>query len=125
VRGKPDLENPMKAARRLWTRFLRDRRGNASIIFCFCAIGLVGGVGLAIDSSVAYNVRAKLASAVDAAALAGARGFSEPNRDTKIQHFFDANFQEGYMGSVLQPLEIVPDEEARTVTVTARVTIPT
>jgi len=114
-----------KRAQRNWARFLRDAHGNVSILFAFCAIALVGGVGIAIDTSVAYNVRSQLAAAVDAAALAGARAFASPNRDADIQNFFDANFQAGYMGSILEPLQIASDGEARTVTVTARAEIPT
>lgn len=106
-------------------RLARDTRGNLSVLVGFCAIALVGGVGIAIDTSVAYNVREQLGAAVDAAALAGARAFASPNRDADIQNFFDANFQEGYMSSVLEPLDIAVDNEARTVTVTARATIPT
>ncbi len=114
-----------KRAQRNWARFLRDAHGNVSILFAFCVIALVGGVGIAIDTSVAYNVRSQLAAAVDAAALAGARAFASPNRDADIQNFFDANFQAGYMGSILEPLQIASDGEARTVTVTARAEIPT
>ncbi|GAB4370200.1 MAG: hypothetical protein Kow00114_30440 [Kiloniellaceae bacterium] len=94
-------------------------------MFGFFAIALTGGVGIAIDTSVAYSVRSQLSAAVDAAALAGARAFAKPDRDTDIQNFFDANFEDGYMGAVLQPLQIVPDNEKRTITVTARATIPT
>ncbi len=115
----------IKRVQRSWTRFLRDTRGNVGIMLGFGAIALVGGVGIAVDTSVAYNVRSQLAAAVDAAALAGARAFSSPTRDTDIQNFFDANFQAGYMGSVLQPLQITPDNEARTITVTAEANIPT
>ncbi len=116
---------PLKRAKQQGARLLADARGNVSVVIGFCAIALVGGVGIAIDTSIAYNVRSQLAAAVDAAALAGARAFASPNRDTDIHNFFDANFQEGYMGSVLQPLEIATNNEARTVTVTARATIPT
>lgn len=114
-----------KRAQRKWARFWRDLGGNASIFFAFGAIAVTGTVGIAIDTSVAYNVRAQLASAVDAAALAGARAFASPTRDADIQRFFDANFQAGYMGSVLEPLQIVPDNQSRTITVTARANIPT
>ncbi|NIA68885.1 hypothetical protein HBA54_09800 [Pelagibius litoralis] len=115
----------MKNAQRQWARFRRDTHGNLSIFFAFSVVAILGCVGIAIDTSVAYNVRSQLAAAVDAAALAGARAFSSPNRDADIQRFFDANFQAGYMGSVLAPLQIVPNDEARTVTVTAKATIPT
>lgn len=110
---------------RCWQQLRHDVAGNVTLIFGFCAIGVAGGVGLAIDTSVAYNVRSQLAAAVDAAALAGARAFASPNRDTDIENFFAANFQAGYMGATLQPLEIASDNEARTVTVTGRATIPT
>ena len=119
------LISTLKGAQRNLVRCWRDRRGNVSLMFGFFAIALTGGVGLAIDTSVAYSVRSQLAAAVDAAALAGARAFSHPDRDTDIQNFFDANFEDGYMGAVLEPLQIVPNEEARTITVTARANIPT
>src|SRR3546814_10819357 len=57
--------------------------------------------------------------------LAGARAFASPTRDADIEKFFEANFPAGYMGSVLEPLGIASDPEARTVTVTANATIPT
>jgi len=116
---------PVTRARRSWQRLRHDVAGNVTLVFGFCAIGVIGGVGLAIDTSVAYNVRAQLAAAVDAAALAGARAFASPTRDADIENFFDANFSEGYMGSTLEPLEIASDPQARTVTVTARANIPT
>ena len=79
-------------------RVLRDAQANVTILFGFGAIALVGGVGLAVDTSVAYNVRAQLAAAADAAALAGARAFASPNRDTDIVNFFN------FLTSGCQPL---------------------
>lgn len=125
ARARGVMAKPVKRIRRDWDRFRRDTRANVALVIGFSAIALVGGVGIAIDTSIAYNVRSQLASAVDAAALAGARAFASPNRDADIQNFFDANFPEGYMGSKLQPLEIVADGQNRTVTVTARANIPT
>ncbi|MGF1629620.1 MAG: pilus assembly protein TadG-related protein [Kiloniellaceae bacterium] len=119
------LAKSLRQAQRSWARLPGDARGNVALMFGFCAIGLVGGVGIAIDTSVAYNVKSRLGAAVDAAALAGARAFANPNRDADIANFFDANFPDDYMRSVLQPLEIVEDNENRTITVTARATIPT
>jgi Flp pilus assembly protein TadG len=119
------MARPFSRAQRYWARFRSDSRGNVSVMLGFCAIGLVGGVGAAIDTSVAYNVKSRLGAAVDSAALAGARAFASPNRDVDIEKFFNANFPNGYMGSALQPLEISADGENRTVTVTAKATIPT
>ncbi|MEQ8356721.1 MAG: pilus assembly protein TadG-related protein [Kiloniellaceae bacterium] len=124
-RAGESMARPLKRARCCGARLWRDTHANITVLFGFGAIAIVGGVGLAIDTSVAYNVRAQLAAAADAAALAGARAFASPNRDADIQNFFNANFENGYMGSVLEPLEVVTDNDARTVTVTARVTIPT
>ena len=115
----------IKSVQGTWARFRRDARGNASIFFTIGALAVVGGVGVAVDTSVAYNVRSQLAAAVDAAALAGARNYASPTRDADIQRFFDANFQSDYMGAVLDPLQITPDDENRTITVTAKATIPT
>lgn len=111
--------------RQSWTHLCSDTRGNLTVILGFSAIALVGCVGIAVDTSVAYNVRSKMAAAVDAAALAGARAWASPNRDADIQNFFSANFQAGYMGSVVEPVDIVVSPQDRTVTVTARATIPT
>src|SRR3546814_3456251 len=79
------------ALSRVLARLLRDTGGNVALVFGFCVIGLVGGVGIAIDTSVAYNVKSRLSAAVDAAALAGARAFASPTRDADIEKFFEAN----------------------------------
>src|SRR3546814_11873779 len=91
------------ALSRVLARLLRDTGGNVALVFGFCVIGLVGGVGIAIDTSVAYNVKSRLSAAVDAAALAGARAFASPTRDADIEKFFEANFPAGYLDSVLEP----------------------
>ena len=119
------MKGRVTAAQRTWRKFRDDANGNVAVFFAFGALAILGTVGIAIDTSVAYNVRSKLAAAVDAAALAGARNYASPTRDADIQRFFDANFDAGYMGSVLEPLIITPDDEARTVTVTATANIPT
>mgnify|MGYP000648694280 CR=1 FL=1 len=119
------LARSLACAQDAYRRFQRDTRGNIAVMLGFCTIALVGGVGIAVDTSVAYNVRSQLSAAVDAAALAGARAFASPNRDADIQNFFDANFQAGYMGTTLEPLQVTVNDENRTVTVVARVTVPT
>lgn len=119
------MKTRLQKLRRKCMKFRDDVGGNVAIFFAFGAFAVIGTVGIAIDTSVAYNVRSQLASAVDAAALAGARNYASPTRDADIQRYFDANFEAGYMGSVLEPLSITPDDQARTVTVTARANIPT
>ncbi len=61
---------------------------------------IIGAVGLAIDSGLGYIIRARLNSAVDAAAIAAARdvsmgatqGEQEANARIAAREFFDANY---------------------------------
>jgi Flp pilus assembly protein TadG len=50
----------------------RDERGNAAIVFALCTPLLVGGAGLAVETSFDYISRQRLQSATDAAAFAAA-----------------------------------------------------
>lgn len=125
ARSASRIGKTLQRARRQWSRFCADTRGNLMVMLGFAAVGLVGCVGIAVDTSVAYNVRSKMSAAVDAAALAGARAWASPNRNADIQNFFSANFKAGYMGSVVEPVDIDVNNQDRTVTVTARAEIPT
>lgn len=124
-RGGSRIGSALRRARQQWSCFCADTRGNLMIMLGFAAVALVGCVGIAVDTSVAYNVRAKMSAAVDAAALAGARAWASPTRNADIQNFFSANFEAGYMGSVVEPVDIAVSPQDRTVTVTARANIPT
>ena len=70
----------------LLRNFRNDNGGTVAILFGISVIVLAGIVGLAIDSSRLYNVRAKMNEAVDAAALAAAKLFDK-------QGATDAEFQ--------------------------------
>jgi Flp pilus assembly protein TadG len=59
------------AARRL-KRLWRNRSGNVAVLFAFCALPLIGVVGLAIDYGYMLMVKSQLDTAADAAAIAGA-----------------------------------------------------
>jgi Flp pilus assembly protein TadG len=73
---------------------------------------LMGLVGLAVDSGLAYGVKAKLASAVDAAAIAGARALAEGvDDDARIiaarkaaKDYYAANFPAVFLGAARVPL---------------------
>ncbi|HIC82078.1 MAG TPA: hypothetical protein EYP07_14120 [Kiloniellaceae bacterium] len=80
----PAMKTRLQKLRRKCTKFRDDARGNVAIFFAFGAFAVIGTVGIAIDTSVAYNVRSQLAAAVDAAALAGARNYASPTRDADI-----------------------------------------
>ncbi|MGH6895583.1 MAG: pilus assembly protein TadG-related protein [Geminicoccaceae bacterium] len=110
---------------RLLSRLLRDQRGALITIVGLAIIPLFGAIGLSIDASRAYLAKSRLWSAVDAAALAGGRVYASDTRDDDVHMYFETNFPDGFMGAVLEPLEIIPDDVNRTITVTARATIPT
>jgi Flp pilus assembly protein TadG len=94
-------------------------------------------VGLAIDLSMLYLIKAKLLSATDAAVLAGARALSRgadpasqrAGAQTAANKFFHANFPDGYWGStnLTFPTPVVDDVSTpnyRTVTATASAQAP-
>lgn len=93
-------------------------------------------VGLAVDASYLYTVRAKLQMACDAGALAAARslhvGLSMAAQETAARNralaFFDANFPNGTMHTRNRTANVTVEETAlrtRSVTVSASVTTPT
>src|SRR5271170_5839037 len=86
-------------------RSLRSSRSGAALImFTVMLVLLVTPlVGLAIDGAVLYLIQARLAAAVDAAALAGARSLSvgltlasqTASAQATAQTYFTANFPIG------------------------------
>jgi Flp pilus assembly protein TadG len=116
----------------------RDRiRGQVLVITGLVLMVLLGVAGLAIDSGFGYIVRARLNSALDAAAFAGARaivigntqGEQEASAAKAANDFFAANYPSGLWGSTptLDPLKIdwnVPTVGAVTVNVSGTSVVP-
>src|SRR5580765_5747913 len=83
------------------------RSGIAIILTTLSMFVIVPMVGLGIDVSTLYIVRAKLFEAADAAALAGARALSQgadsntqkSNAQTVATRYFNANFPSGFWGA--------------------------
>jgi Flp pilus assembly protein TadG len=114
------------------------QRGQILVLVAIALFVLIGLVGLAIDSGLAYGVKAKLASAVDAAAIAGARALAEGvDDDARIaaarsaaKDYYAANFPADFMGAARVPLTdqmIVAVHDATgywTVTVTGSAVMP-
>src|SRR3954449_3953421 len=84
-------------------------KGFTTVYVTMTAMVLVPMVGLAIDFSVLYNVKARLQAAVDAAAI-GSGNMLERSTDLtnlvqvnnikdSAQRFFDANYPTHYWGS--------------------------
>jgi Flp pilus assembly protein TadG len=66
----------------LFTRLMKDTRGNALILMGASLIPLVAAIGCGMDYARASMARSKLQQAVDAAALAGRRAMTADNIET-------------------------------------------
>ncbi len=104
----------------------------------FTCMLLIPVVGLAIDFSVLYNVKGRLQSAVDAAAIAAgytmqrSTNLSDPTQVAAIQatatRYFNANYPAGYWGSTQVSYSATPAQDAttkiRTIKVLAQESVP-
>lgn len=114
----------------------KNQRGATVIIFTMmCSLLLIPIAGLAIDGAVIYLMKAKLSAAVDAAALATARGLSvgtslAAQTSAAIatgQSYFAANLPAGTMGATMgTPVITVTSTSDNTLqaSVTGTVTVP-
>jgi Flp pilus assembly protein TadG len=64
-------------AAKLLSRFRQDTRANIAVIFAIAIIPILGGVGCAVDYSMAVRLRSKLQAAADAASV-GSVGKNSP-----------------------------------------------
>jgi len=92
------------------------QRGFAIVFYATMLTFVIGCVGLAVDVGTIYMIKARLSSAVDAAALAGGRsvnfastaagtgaGSAEYAFTNTVTQFFAANFPTGYFNSLGAP----------------------
>jgi len=113
------------------------RNGIAVILTTLSMFVIVPMVGLGIDVSTLYIVRAKLYEAADAAALAGARALSQgsdsntqtSNAQTIATRYFNADFPTGFWGATNITLSTPAVDSTtvpnyRTVSITASVQAP-
>jgi len=102
-------------------RYALNRAGVIAVTFGFLIPIIISSVGVSVDMSQAYLVKARLGNALDAAALAGASSGSDD--ETKIQEivdaFMDANYPENRIGDVISVDADLNGDEL-TVTATAR-----
>lgn len=115
----------MRAALRSFlARWIGDRRGSTATTFAVALVGLVGVSGAAIDYSNLADSRAKLQSAADAGALAGAKEFRLGNASAAMvtqvaQNAALANLKAQGVSIASGTAAVSPriDSTARTVTV--------
>lgn len=101
----------------------RTGRRFVFVLALLLAAPAILGAGCTVDAVRGYAVRAKLAQAVDSAALAGGRVMFDTQRDGHIRSFFDKAFPNGFLGAHAAPLTIAEDAAAGTLTVSAHASL--
>ena len=111
------------------------QEGQVLVFAALTIVVLLGITGLAIDGGIVYGVKAKLSSALDAAALAAADATGDSSNGYKAAinagtARFNANYPAGYLNSTpsAPTISVVPGTPRPgdiQVTVTASATAPT
>ena len=110
-----------KKMQALGRRYLADRSGVIAIIAGLVLPVLVASAGVAVDLGQAYNVKNRLGSALDKAALAAAASSGDQAELQGIaQEFFDANFTDAQLGTPYD-VELTLDGDVISVSATATV----
>lgn len=110
----------------LGRRLSRQRRGSLLTWAAFLMVPLIGFVGLGIDTSRAYLMRARLSQALDAAALTAGRSTADQTgAEERARMIFKANLPPGYMDATVSGPTFVFNTADHTVTVTASAVVPT
>lgn len=101
--------------------YMRHQAGSVAVAFGILLPVVVGSVGVSVDISQAYLVKARLASALDAAALAAAASGSDDESEIqdKVDDFIDANYPDDKIGSTVD-VSVSLDGNELTVTATAQ-----
>jgi Flp pilus assembly protein TadG len=130
-------EGPEAGHNQLRDRRRKNQRGVILLLACFCMPLLIGLLGLGVDLSAMYTVKARLQMACDGAAVAAIRSMSL-GQDTSAQQaaataiaaqWFTANFNGNFFGifdTTSPAISLTTDQNgSRSVTVTASTKVPT
>jgi Flp pilus assembly protein TadG len=103
-------------------------RGVSVLLFTWVSVlVLIPVIGLSIDGSIGFWVKARLSTALDAAALAAGRSPTE-TAQTVVNQYMAADFPAGWLGTSFSAVPTAtitsPTSGTRVVTVTASVTVP-
>ena len=85
---------------------LADRRGVAAVFLAIALVPMIGAVGLAVDSSLGYLLKTRMAKSLDTAGLAAGRIALDANAEEMARAVFDANFGTGTARSTLDGLRL-------------------
>lgn len=109
----------------------KDERGSVAMIFAISLFVLIMSLGLAVDIGRAFHTKMRVASALDAAALAAAKSMHDREMNTAdlsalARSFFEANLRNGKpnFGSITG-FDVVVDKVASSVRVSAVADVPT
>ncbi len=104
-----------------FSKYLRHQSGVVVVAFGLMIPVVIGAVGLSVDMAQAYLVKARLSSALDAAALAAAASGSEDEDviQERVDAFMEANYPEGRIGTKVDVSAVLNGDEL-TVTAQAR-----
>lgn len=113
--------NKTKKIKQVFSRFINHQSGVVAVAFGIMIPVVIGAVGLSVDMSQAYLVKARLSSALDAAALAAAASGSDSEGEIqdKVDAFMEANYPEGRIGTKVN-IDISLNGDELTATATAR-----
>ncbi|MDP2206041.1 MAG: pilus assembly protein [Alphaproteobacteria bacterium] len=104
-------------------RFTVQTTAATAIIFALSMPMFVAAAGVSVDLAQAYNIKTRLANAVDKAALAaGSTTGSLSDIELQVQRFIDANYQEDRLGETYNVEVTFGDGNVR---VTASARVPT
>jgi Flp pilus assembly protein TadG len=114
------------------TPILKRQRGAVAIMVALAMLVLLAVAGLAVDTGLAYLVKARLNAAVDSAALAAARAVPAGNNQTEqtasaqaaAKQFFEANIPASYLLSKPKLVSTTVAFNAGTVTIDVRAEAP-
>jgi hypothetical protein len=82
----------MKSHKRIFAKFQKEENGAVMVIVAFALIVIFGFAAFAVDFGLAYNSKANLQTAADAAALAGAQDLPHASIATSTAYTYaDAN----------------------------------
>lgn len=102
--------------------FLKANEGAVSLVFALCIPLFISAAGIAVDIAQAYNVKNRLADALDKAALAaGSTTGTTQQVEDRVEKFFTANYPEEDLGTIYYMDVIVGNDNTVTVTAYARV----
>jgi Flp pilus assembly protein TadG len=99
--------------------FWSDRRGNIAVLFAFAIVPVIGGIGAAIDYSMASAYRADMQQALDSTALALSKviPMEQTQLETVAKQYFDASYGPTELTNV--KLSVVPEQGKVKIGVTA------